>query len=138
MNCQSDCLSVFLWISSNAWHCSVSPQKKIGCKANHFASSLVFFFFFFFTQEKHQLSVPCIVCGILRHSGLPKLKNNFHLQRGFEGTDIYHHQHPQGSTAHSHITLIRILWEVIPLTLPLKEVHCRHERGKTNHIYYLR
>lgn len=107
------------------------PQKKIGCKANRFGSSLQFFFV---PQEKHQL----IVCGIIRHSGLPELESNFHLQRGFEGTDIYHHQHPQGSTAHSHITLIRILWEVIPLTLPLKEVHCRHERGKTNHIYYLR
>lgn len=133
MNCQSDCFSVFFWISSTAWHCSVSPQKKIGCKANRFGSSLLVF-----PQEKHQLSVSSIVCGIIRHSGLPELESNFHLQCGFEGTDIYHHQHPQGTTAHSHITLIRILWEVIPLTLPLKEVHCRHERGKTNHIYYLR
>lgn len=73
---------------------------------------------------------------IIRPIGTPERSRNFHLQRGFEGTDIYHPQHLHGSGAHSHITLIRILWEVIPLTLPLKGVHCRHGRGKTNHIYY--
>lgn len=90
-----------------------------------------------FPTKTRWLSVLSIICGVIRHSGLPELRSHFHLQCGFEGMDIYHHQHPQGSTAHSHITLIRILWEVIPLTLPLTEVHCRHGRGKTNHIYYL-
>lgn len=47
-----------------------------------------------------------------------------------EGTGIYHDLHPQGFTARSYITLIRILWEVIPLTLPLKEVQCRHVGGQ--------
>lgn len=112
---------------------SVSPQKTIGCKSRN-----VLVGHYRVSQKKHRLGVSSIVSGITRLSGTPELGSNSHLQRGFEGTDIHHHHHhPQGSTAHSHITLIRILWEVIPLTPPLKEVHCRHERGKTNHVYYL-
>lgn len=130
---------VIVWLYSTEFHQMLGTvvflcRRRLAAEQNVLVAH---YCFFFFPQEKHQLSVSSIVCGIIRHNGLPELESNFHLQCGFEGTSIYHHQHPEDSAAHSHITLIRILWEVIPLTLPLKEVHCRHGRGKTNHIYYL-
>ena len=113
--------------------------KQTVLVAHHRFFPFLSFFFFFNRGAKHRLK-RLLYClrGIIRRCRLPELESNFHLHCGFEGTDIYHHQHPRGSTAQSHITLIRILWEVIPLTLPLKEVLCGHGRGKTNHIYYLR
>lgn len=79
-----------------------------------------------------------------RGSGLAALHSpvgasrNFHLQRRLsKGTDIYHPGHLHGSGAHSHITLIRILWEVIPLTLPLRGALHRHGKKGAKQITFI-
>lgn len=65
-------------------------------------------------------------------------RENFHLQRRLsKGTDIYHPGHLHGSGAHSHITLIRILWEVIPLTLPLRGALHRHGKKGAKQITFI-
>lgn len=113
----------------NVWHCRFF-KRRLATKQTLCLKSDI--------QWEHQFSVAFIFSKIMRNSEQPELRSNFHLHSGGEGTDIYHNQHLQGSTAYSNITLIAILWEVIPLTLLLKEVHSRHESSKTNHIHYLR
>lgn len=127
------------WIVKvTAWvYCSESHQmlgsrslsvKETGCKANCFwgplqSESIGSVFFHCLWNNKTQW-------GYLNSWQL-------YLQFSFEAEDIYHNQHLQHSTAYSHITSIRILWKVIPLTLPLKKVHSKHNRTKTSPIYYL-
>lgn len=133
MNCQSDYLTVLLWILSNARQRFVSPQKKICRKKETVLAALTVFFY----GRSFSLMSPLFVSGIIRQSDHLNTRATFTFSVALKGrTFITLSTHK--TAAHSHITLIRTLWEVIPLTLPLKEVHCRHERGKTNHIYYLR
>lgn len=131
ISCQKSYFSASFWNSSKIFDTAgfFFFQRRLATKKTpRFKSDI---------QGKHQFSVAFIFSRIMRTSEQRELKSNFHLHSGGEGTDIYHNQHPQGSTAYSNITLIAILWEVIPLTLLFKEVHSRHASSKTNHIYYL-